>query len=427
MSSQFIKKENNEVTLELTISADKFEAATEQAYNKLKGKFNIPGFRKGKAPRKIIESQYGKGVFFEDALDIAFPQEYKLALDEHNLEPVDRPSVDIKEANENGVTLEVIVTVRPEVKLGQYKGIEVEKIEYTVEEDSVNKKIEDMLEQNARFINVTDRAVQDKDMVSIDFKGFVDGEAFEGGTAENYNLVVGSGTFIPGFEEQLVGANIGDEVDVDVTFPEEYHAENLAGKKALFKVTIKEIKAKELPNLDDEFAKDVSEFDTLEELKADTKKKLEEESAKRAAAEFRDKVIDKVVESSVVDIPEAMINTQIDSMIRDFDYQLRYQGLDIEKYLEFTGTKIEDLKEQMKEEAQNRVKTGLVLEEITKVENIEVSEEELEKEIENMANMYKMELDKFKATLKDEDKEYLKENVAVRKAVDMIVENTKTA
>ncbi|KXZ40363.1 trigger factor [Alkalithermobacter thermoalcaliphilus JW-YL-7 = DSM 7308] len=425
MSSKLIKKENNEATLEFTISSEKFEDATQKAYLKLRGKFDIPGFRKGKAPRAIIESRYGKGVFFEEALDIAFPQEYKLALDEHNLEPVDRPNVDIKEVNEEGVTLEVTVTVRPEVKLGEYKGIEVEKIEYTLEEDAVDKRLEQMLDQNARFVNVTDRPVQEKDMVCIDFKGFVDGEAFEGGTAENYNLVIGSKTFIPGFEEQLIGANVSDEVDVNVTFPEEYHAENLAGKDALFKVTIKEIKEKQLPNLDDEFAKDVSEFDTLDELKEDIKKRLMEDQEKRAKMELRDKVVDKVVENATVDIPEAMIRTQIDSMVRDFDYQLRYQGLDIQKYLEFTNTKIEDLREQMKEEAYTRVKTGLVLEEITKVENIEVSQEELDKEIENMASMYRMELDKFKNTLKEEDKEYLKENVAIRKTVDMLVENAK--
>lgn len=428
MNSELIKKEKNEVTLKLTISNDKFEEAVDKAYNKLRGKLNVPGFRKGKAPKKLIEAQYGKGVFYDEAINIAFPDAYMEAVKSHEIDPIDTPAIDVEEiGNGNGLVLTVTVTVRPEVKLGDYKGIEVEKIEYTVKEEDINEKLEAMVNQNARFISVEDRAVADNDMVSIDFKGFVDGEAFAGGEGENYNLVIGSKTFIPGFEEQLIGTNVGDEVDVNVTFPEEYHAENLAGKPALFKVKIKEIKVKEMPELNDEFAKDVSEFDSLEELKNDVKAKLEETNANRAKSELRTKIVDVAAEKAEVEIPEVMIDNQVENMLKDFDYQLQYQGLNLENYIKFTGMKIEDLKSQMREEAAQRVKTSLVLEAISKEEKIEVSEEELNKEMEDMAKMYKMELDKFKSTLRPEDMEYFKENVVITKTIDVLVENAKIA
>ncbi|SHJ82128.1 trigger factor [Tepidibacter formicigenes] len=428
MNSELIKKENNEVTLKITISSEEFEKAVNKAYDKLKGKFNIPGFRKGKAPKKLIEAQYGKGVFYDEAINIVFPEAYTKAVDENNLEPVDRPELDIEEiGNGKDLILSVKVTVKPEVKLGEYKGIEVEKIEYTVKEEDVEARLEEMRNQNARLITVEDRAVQDKDTVIIDFEGFVDGEAFEGGKGENYSLVIGSGTFIPGFEDQLIGANIGDEVKVNVTFPEQYHAENLAGKPAVFEVKVKEIKVKEMPELDDEFAKDVSEFDTLEELKNDIKNKLEETAKNREEAELRNKVVEKATEVCEVEIPEVMIENQINNMLRDFDQQLQMQGLNLQSYIQYTGMKMEDLKSQMREEAQNRVKTSLVLEAISAEEKIEVSDEELNKEMEEMANMYKMELDKFKATIREEDMDYFKENVAVKKTIDMLVENAKIA
>ncbi|SHH26220.1 trigger factor [Tepidibacter thalassicus] len=428
MNSELIKKENNEVTLKITVSSDEFEKAVNKAYNKLKGRFNIPGFRKGKAPKSLIEAQYGKGVFYDEAINIVFPEVYTKAIDENNLEPVDRPELDIEEIGDGkDLVLSVKVTVKPEVKLGEYKGIEVDKIEYTVKEEDVEARLEQMRNQNARLVTVEDRPVQDKDTVTIDFEGFVDGEAFEGGKGENYNLVIGSGTFIPGFEEQLIGAKIGEEVKVNVTFPEEYHAENLAGKPAVFEVKIKEIKVKELPELDDEFAKDVSEFDTLDELKSDIKNKLEEDAKNREEAEIRNKVIEKAVEVCEVEVPEVMVENQISNMLRDFDYQLQMQGLNLEKYIQYTGMKIDDLKSQMKEEAEKKVKTSLVLEAILKEEKIEVSDEDVNKEIEEMAKMYKMDLDKFKATLRDEDMDYFKENIAVKKTIDMLVENAKIA
>ncbi len=428
MNTELIKKENNEVTLKLTIGNDQFEEANKKAYDKLKGKFSIPGFRKGKAPRKLIEAQYGKGVFFDEAINIIFPEVYKTAIETHNLEPVDSPELDVEEIGEGkDLVLVAKVTVKPEVKLGEYKGIEVDKIEYTVEDEAVNEKLEEMRNQNARFVTVEDRAAQDQDMLLIDFKGFVDGEAFAGGEGENHNLTLGSNAFIPGFEEQLIGAKVGEEKEVNVTFPEKYHAENLAGKEAIFNVTVKEIKVKEMPELDDEFAKDVSEFESLEELKKDIKTKLEESAQNKAKTEIRNKVVEKVAEKAEIEIPQVMVESQVENMLRDFDYQLQYQGLNLQNYIQYTGMKIEDLKEQMKEEAKMRVKTSLVLEAISKEEKIEVSEEDINKELETMAKMYKMELDKFKSTLRAEDMDYFKENVAITKTIDLLVENAKIA
>ena len=427
MNSEFIKKEKNEVTLKLTISSDKFEDATLKAYNKLKTKLNVPGFRKGKAPRKLIEAQYGKGVFFDEAINIVFPAVYSEAVKEQDLHPVDSPGILNVEETENGLVLTVEVTVRPEVKLGEYKGIEVEKIEYTVKEDEVNDKLNTLREQNARYITVEDRPVQEQDMLSIDFDGSVDGTPFAGGKGENFSLVIGSKTFIPGFEDQLVGVNVGEEVDVNVTFPETYHAEELAGKPALFKVKVNEIKVKELPELNDEFAKDVSEFDTLEELKADTQKMLEEAAANKAKSELRNKIVDLAAKNCEVEIPEVMVNGQIENMIKDFEYQLQYQGLNLENYMKFTGATVEDLKNQMKGEAEQRVKTSLVLEAISAAEKVEATDEEVDKEIASMASMYKMEVDKFKSSLRAEDMDYFKDNVVITKTIDVIVESAKIA
>ncbi|MEJ8554538.1 trigger factor [Tepidibacter sp. Z1-5] len=426
MNAELIKKEQNEVTLKLTIGKDEFKKANDKAYDKLKGRFNVAGFRKGKAPKKLIEAQYGKGVFFDEAINIVFPEAYSKAIEDLKLDPVDRPELDVEEIGEDkDLVLIAKVTVKPEVKLGEYKGIEVNKIEYTVKEEDVDNKIEEMRNQNSRLVNVEDRAVANDDTAVIDFEGFVDGEAFAGGKGENHNLVIGSGAFIPGFEEQLVGANVGDEVKVNVTFPTEYHAENLAGKEAVFVVNVKEIKVKEMPALDDEFAKDVSEFDTLEELKNDVKAKLEENAKKNEEAELRNKAIEKAAEMAEIDIPEAMVDNQVNNMLRDFDQQLQMQGLNLENYIKFTGMKIEDLKAQMREDAQNRVKTSLVLEAISEKEGIEVSDEELNNEIAQMATMYKMEADKFKETLREQDMDYFKENVIVKKTIDLLVDSAK--
>jgi len=425
MSSKLEKLEKNVATLEITVSAEKLEEGIAKAYIKNAKKFNLPGFRKGKAPRKLIEKHYGEGIFFEDAINEVCPDAYDEAVKEHNLDPVDRPSIDIVDIESGkGIVFKAEVTVKPEVKLGQYNGIEVEKKEYNVTDEDIVKELEALRDKNARIIDVTDRAVKMGDDTTIDFKGFVDDKEFDGGTAENYKLEIGSGQFIPGFEEQLVGAVIGNEVEVNVGFPEDYRAEELAGKPALFKVTVKEIKEKELLPLDDEFAKDVSEFETLEELKEDIKKKKTEEAERMAKNEFENSVIKKVVENAEVDIPQVMIDSQVDSMIKDFDYQLRYQGLDINSYMKYMNIGEEELKQSYKDMALDRVKTQLVIEAITKAENIEVLDEELQEEIEKTAKQYNQELDKFKKSLKDRDVEYIKDGVQVQKTIDFLVNNS---
>lgn len=428
MGSTMVKKEGNEVTLQITVSNEEFKKAVHKSYLKNRKRFNLPGFRKGKAPRKVIEMQYGESVFYEDAINMVLPEKYDEAVDEHNLEPVDRPDVDIEEIEKDkDLVFTATVTVKPEVKLGDYKGIEVEKVEYNVTDEDLENEIEKMRDMNSRLVSVDDRPIQKDDNVVIDYKGFVGEEQFEGGTAENQTLIIGSNNFIPGFEDQLIGANIGDEVEVKVTFPEEYHAENLAGKDAVFNVKIKEIKFKELPELDDEFAKDVSEFDTLEELKNDTKAKLEESAKDKAEKELREKILDKVRENIEADIPDAMVDTEIDNMLRDFDFQLKYQGLNLEKYLEFTNSKIEDLRKQMKDDAYNRVKTSLALEAIGEKEKIEATDEDLEKELEKMAESHKTPVEKLKETFKEENFGYIKNNIKVKKTIDFLVENAKIA
>jgi len=425
MSSKLEKLEKNVATLEITVSAEKLEEGIAKAYIKNVKKFNIPGFRRGKAPRKLIEKYYGEGIFYEDAINEVCPDAYNQAIEEHNLEPVDRPTIDILEIESGkGIVFKAEVTVKPEVELGQYKGIEVEKKEYNVTDEDVDKELEILRNKNARIIDVTDRPVKMGDITTIDFKGFIDEKQFDGGTAENYKLEIGSGQFIPGFEEQLIGATIDNEVDVNVTFPEDYRAEELAGKPALFKVTVKEIKEKELLPLDDEFAKDVSEFDTLDELKEDIKRKKTEEAERIAKNEYENNVIKKVVENAKVDIPEVMIDNQIESMIRDFDYQLRYQGLDLDSYLKYMNISYEEMKESYKETAEDRVKTQLVMEAITKAENIEVTDEELESEIEKTAKQYNQEIEKFKKTLRERDIEYIKEGLQLQKTIDFLVDNS---
>ncbi|SHI42071.1 trigger factor [Lutispora thermophila] len=425
MSSKLEKLENNVATLEITVSAEKLEEGIAKAYIKNAKKFNLPGFRKGKAPRKLIEKYYGEGVFYEDAINEVCPEAYNEAIKEHDLHPVDRPSIDIIDIESGkGIVFKAEVTVKPEVQLGEYKGIEVEKKEYNVTDEDVAKELEILRNKNARIIDVTDRPVKMGDITTIDFKGFVDGEQFEGGTAENYKLEIGSGQFIPGFEDQLVGATIGNEVDVNVTFPEDYRAEELAGKPAVFKVTVKEIKEKELLPLDDEFAKDTSEFDTLEELKEDIRKKKTEEAERLAKHEYENNVIKKVVENAQVDIPEVMIDNQVEAMLDDFDYQLRYQGLDLDTYIKYMNINYDELKETYKETARDRVKTQLVLEAVTKAENIAVTDEELEEEINKTAKMYNQDAEKFRKSLKERDIEYIKEGLEVQKTIDFLVKNS---
>lgn len=424
MSSEILKKENSVVTLKLTIDAQSFDKACKDAYNKNKTKFNVQGFRKGKAPMSIVEKFYGEGVFFEDAVNTLFPDAFEAAVKEHDLDTVARPEIDVEEIGK-GKNLVIIadVAIKPEITLGEYKNLTVEKPDSEVTDEEVEKEIEAMREQNARFVTVEDREVKEKDMLLIDFNGKVDGVEFEGGQAENYSIIVGSNTFIPGFEEQLVGMKLNEEKDLSVKFPEEYHAENLAGKDAVFTVKVNEIKEKELPELDDEFAKDVSEFDTLEDLKADAKAKLQKTKDEYADRELENKLVKMAAENATVEIPEAMIDSQVENMVYDFEYQLKYQGLDLENYLKFTNMSIEGLKEQMRPDAKSRVLNSLVIEAISKSENIESTEEDLEQELAKMAESYKMEVDKLKSTLRPSDMDYIKDTVVARKTVEFIKGN----
>jgi|LFRM01.2.fsa_nt_gb trigger factor len=423
MNSKLEKIEKNTATLEIEVSEEQFEKGIQKAYKKNVGRFNIPGFRKGKAPRVIIERYYGEGVFYEDAINEVCPEAYQAAVDQHKLHPVDRPEIDIVQLEKGKPFIfKAIVTVKPEVVLGDYKGIRVEKKEYPVTDEDVDKELENMRNANARMVAVEGRPAKKDDMVIIDYKGFVGEEQFEGGTAENQPLVLGSGHFIEGFEDQLIGAKAGDSVEVKVTFPEDYHAEHLAGKEAVFKVDVKEIKEKELPDLDDEFAKDVSEFETLEDLKKDIRKKLEERAAHRAKHETEDEVIKKVTELSEIDIPEVMIEKQIDSMVRDFEMQLMYQGLKLEGYLDYYNKSMEEFRDGLRDEATERVRTQLTLEKVSQVEGVTASEEELDKELEEMAKRYKMEdIEKFKKSMGEDELNYIRESIIIRKTVDLLV------
>lgn len=423
MSLQVEKLEKNMVKFTIEAAAEEFEAALEQAYVKNRGKINVQGFRKGKAPRAIIEKMYGASIFYEDAANIVIPVAYEKAAEESGLEIVSRPEIDvvqIEKGKEFIFTAEV--AVRPEVTLGEYKGIEVEKVSAEVTEEEITAEFDKVREQNSRIINIEDRPVEDKDMTVIDFEGFVDGAPFEGGKSEDYSLTIGSHSFIDTFEDQLIGKSIGEEVEVNVTFPEQYHAPELAGKPALFKVKVKEIKAKELPELDDEFAQDVSEFDTLEEYKEDVKKNLLERKEKEVKREKEDAVVDKIIEKTEMEIPEAMVETQVSHMADEFAQRVQSQGLTMEQYMQFTGMNTEQLLEQMKPQALKRIQIRLVLEAIVKAENITVSDEEVEKELTQMAESYKMELSKLKELLGEKEKEQIVMDMAVQKAVDIIGE-----
>lgn len=418
--------EKNVVQLEIEVDAAKFEEGMQQSYKKNASQFNIPGFRKGKAPRNIVERYYGEQVLYDDAINIVCSEAYDNAVEENNLEPVDRPEIDIVQiGNKQNLIFTAKVTVKPEVELGAYMGVEVEKTEVVVTDEDVEKELAKVVEKNSRLISVTDRPIQSGDTAVIDFEGFIDSVPFEGGKGTDYNLVIGSGSFIPGFEDQLIDKNIGEEVDVNVNFPEEYGKEELNGKPALFKVVIKEIKVKELPTVDDDFAKDISEFDTLEEYKNDLRSKLEHTAQHKAEHENEDKVIKKIADNAIVEIPAVMVEKQIDAMARDFDMRLRYQGLDLQKYLEIMGMDFEGFRGQFKERAENEVKVQLVVEKISKVENVEVSDEEVEAEIVKMAEQYKQSVEDLKKSLRPEDLEYVKNDMAFRKTMKLLVENAK--
>ena len=421
MSLQVEKLEKNMVKLTIEASAEELDAAIEKAYQKNKGKIAIQGFRKGKAPRVVIEKMYGTGVFYEDAANALIPEAYDAAIKESDLEIVSQPDINVIQIEKGKPFIFTAeVAVKPEVTLGDYKGIEVEKIDVTVSDEDVNNELDRVREQNSRTITVEDRAIENNDIAVIDFEGFVDGVAFEGGKGTDYSLVIGSHSFIDTFEEQLVGKKAGEEVDVNVTFPEDYQAQELAGKPALFKVTVKEIKVKELPELNDEFAQDVSEFESLEEYKADVKKNLEEKKHAVAMSSKEETVVDKVIENATMEIPEPMIETQVRQMADDFARRIQQQGLSLEQYFQFTGMDPKKFLESIRPQALKRIQSRLVLEAIVKAENIEVSEEELNKELEGMAAAYKMELDKLKELMSDRDKETMSMDIAVQKAVDLI-------
>lgn len=424
-----VKVENagkNVVQLEIEVEAEKFEQGMQKAFARNAKKFNIPGFRRGKAPRHLVERYYGEQVLYEDAINEVCPDAYEQAVEENDIHPVDRPEIDIKQIGKGqSLIFTAKVTVRPDVELGEYKGIEVEKSTAVVTDEDVDKEIEKVRERNSRLITVEDRPAASGDTVTIDFEGFIDGTAFEGGKGTDYDLALGSGTFIPGFEDQLVGVSKGEEKEVNVTFPEDYHNKDLAGKPAVFKVTVKEIKLRELPDLDDEFAKDVSEFDTLEEYKADLRKKLLDKAEHMAHHENEDKVVAKVVENATVDIPPVMIERQIDNMVYDFRMSLMYQGLDLEKYLEIMGMDMNSFRDQFRKRAEQEVKTQLVLDKISKVEAIVPTDEETDAEIKRLAENYRQSEEEFRQHLEPDDIEYIRSTLVTRKTVDFLLENAK--
>ncbi|MDD6066451.1 MAG: trigger factor [Firmicutes bacterium] len=421
MSLQVEKLEKNMAKLTIEASAEEFEAAVEKVYQKAKKNISLPGFRKGKAPRKMIEKMYGSGIFYEDAANELIPNAYSKALEECEEEIVSQPKIDIVQI-ETGkpFIFTAEVALKPEVTLGEYKGVEVEKVPVEVNELEIQAEVDKERENNSRTIDVDDRPVQKGDMVKLDFDGSVDGVPFEGGKAENYDLTIGSGSFIPGFEDQLVGAKLEEEVDVNVTFPEDYHAKDLAGKAAVFKCTVHQIKVKEIPEADDEFAKDVSEFDTLDEYKADIRKKLMEKKEKEAKSAKEAAVVAKIVENATMEIPDAMIDTQVRNMADDFTRRIQSQGLTVEQYFQFTGTTAEKMLEQMRPEALKRIQNSLVLEAVAKAENIEVSDEKVDEEIKKMADAYKMEFDKVKEMMGEYEVAQMRDDLAIQAAVDLV-------
>lgn len=421
MSLKVENLEHNMVKLTIEVSADEFEKAMQSAYVKNKGRINIPGFRRGKAPRQMIEKMYGAAIFYEDAANEIIPSAYDREVAECDLELVSQPKIEVTQIEKGQPFIFTAeVAVKPEVTLGEYKGLEVPKADLTVTDEEIDAEVDKEREKNSRMIDVDDRAVANGDSIKLDFDGSVDGVPFEGGKAENYDLVIGSGSFIPGFEEQLVGAEIGKELDVNVTFPEEYHAENLAGKAAVFKCRVNEIKVKELPEADDDFAQDVSEFDTLAEYKEDIKKRLTEKKETEAKNAKETAALEKAVENAQMDIPAAMIDNQVRQMADDFARRIQSQGISLEQYLQFTGMTADKLLDQMRPEAEKRIKNSLVLEAIAKAESFEISDEKVEEEINKMAETYKMEADKVKELLGEAGVAQMKNDLGIQEAVNFL-------
>ena len=426
MSVQVENLEKNMAKLTIEVSAEELEKALNAAYQKEKNKISIPGFRKGKVPRAMIEKMYGPAVFYEDAANTLMQENYPAAVEESGVDIVSRPTVDVVQIEKGKPFIFTAeVAVRPEVTLGKYMGVTVTKIDTSVSDEEVEESLEKERNNNARTITVTDRAVESGDTAVIDFEGFVDGVAFEGGKGENHPLEIGSHTFIDTFEDQLIGKNTGDEVEVNVTFPEQYQAADLAGKPAVFKVKINEIKTKELPELDDEFAQDVSEFDTLAEYKEDLKKRLVEQKENEAKRTKEDEAIQKIIDKSKMDIPDAMIDTQCDTMIEEFAQRIAQSGLSMDQYLQFSGMTVDKLREQVRPEATTRIQSSLVLEKIAKDENIEITDEDIDAEIEKMAKAYGMEADKLKEYMGESEKKSMKNDLAIQKAVELVMDNVK--
>lgn len=422
MKAELIKKEGNSVKFEILVDGAEFEKAIDKAYNKTKSRYNIPGFRKGKAPRKIIELNYGKGVFFNDALDIVLPEVYPQAIDALEIDVVSQPQLDIKEIKEDGtIVLTADVDVKPEFTIEDYKGVEIEKIEKEVSEEEIKNELDALLEKQSRMVEV-EGPVENGLIANIDFAGTLDGEAFEGGTAEGYSLEVGSGSFIPGFEEQMIGKPVGEEFDVNVTFPEDYPAEELAGKPVVFKVLVHDLKKKELPELDDNFAKDTTEFESLEELKNDIKAKLQEKADSEAKDEMKNAVVNAIAEKVEIEIPKSMVESQIDRQLDEINMQLSYQGWSLEKFAELSGQSIDEIREARREEAENLVKNTLIIEKIAELENVEVTEEDIEKDMENFAKMYNMEVAKIKEAIGEAELDGIKNRLKNEKTVEMLLD-----
>lgn len=426
MSLQLEKLEKNMAKLTIEVSAEEFDKAIAAAYNHNKGKFNIPGFRKGKAPQAMIEKMYGVGVFYEDAANKLIDETYPKAADECEEEIVSSPKINVEQI-EKGKTFiyTAEVALKPEVTLGEYKGIEVEKAEATVTDEEVDEELKAAQVKNGRLVSVEDRPVADKDQTVIDFKGYIDGKPFDGGEGTDYPLAIGSHSFIDTFEEQLIGKNIGEKCEINVTFPEEYHAPELAGKPAMFEVTVKEIKVNELPELNDEFASEVSDFETMAEYKEDIKAKLQDKKNREAATANENNVIDKVVDAATMEIPQPMIDTQTRNMLEDYARRLQSQGLNINDYMKYTGMTVEKMSEQMEPQAIRRIKTRLVLEKVAATEDLKISDEAFERQLASMAVSYKMEVDKLKELMGDREKEQLKEDMKIQEAVDYLVSEAK--
>ena len=423
MKSTFISKENNDVTFKMEFTAEEFEDAIIKVYQKEKDKFEIDGFRKGKAPRSLIEKRYGEGIFFDDAINNLFSLNYPLAMDELDLNVIDYPKTEMSQVKKGeGFDITVTVTCYPEFEVKDYKGVEIEKVEAVVTDEEVDKEIENMADRNSRMVEV-DRPAQDGDTVLIDYMGFVGDEQFEGGTAERYPLKLGSGTFIPGFEEQLIGASKDEDVEVKVTFPEEYHSEDLAGKEAIFKCKIHEIKEKEVPEIDDDFVKDVSEFDTLDELKASKREELQKAAEVRAEDQMKNSVIEKIFEANDIDVPEVMVEEEINSSLNQFDQQLRAQGMDLNTYIQFMGEEMDSFRENVREDAYKKTKTRMIVAKIVDQEDFEVSEDEIREYLENMAQQYGMEVEKLIEAIGPQNIETVGGDLKMQKAVDFVYDN----